>query len=132
MSSHEDGRSSEVRAPSRRGERAEPAPFAFNQLRGPARSAIRFPVDPRDIPDDKVARRLHLTLPQLLQVKEELYARGFPRPDPTTGMTDLIAIDRWMDTRSGLSVGADPSHASPSARDARDAFVERVRQLGGR
>ena len=61
--------------------------------------AIRFAVDPRDVPTVKAARRLHLTEAQFLKIIERLIARGFPRPDSTTGMYDLRAIDHWMDRR---------------------------------
>jgi hypothetical protein len=61
--------------------------------------SIRFPVEPRDVPDVKAARRLHLTLKVFNVVKEELFRRGFPHPDPTTGMYDLRKIDQWMDAR---------------------------------
>jgi len=56
-------------------------------------SRIRFSVNPRDIPAQKAARRLHLTEEEFEAVKDELFARNFPRPDPTTGMYDLDAID---------------------------------------
>ena len=61
---------------------------------------IRFSVAPRDVPPVKAARRLHLTLSEFDAVRDELYGRGFPRPDPTTGMFDLVKIDQWMDGRN--------------------------------
>jgi hypothetical protein len=64
---------------------------------------IRFPVAPRDVPAVKAARRLHLTLAQFEEKREELVRRGFPRPDPTTGMFDLTKIDAWMDARGAAS-----------------------------
>ena len=87
---------------------------------------IRFPVDPRDVPPEKAARRLHLTLAQFQSVCNELFVRGFPRPDQTTGMYDLAAIDRWMDERSGLQVSLTPTQG---ARNAEEVFGERVRLL---
>ena len=57
----------------------------------------RFRIDPRDIPVDKVARRLHLTQARFDELLPALHDRGSPRPDPTTGMYDLHAIERWMD-----------------------------------
>ena len=86
-------------------------------------AAIRFTVVPRDVPPQKAARRLHLTLEQFEQVRDSLFARGFPRPDPTTGMYDLVAIDGWMDARSK---GLTPS---PVARNAQEVFSERARRL---
>src|SRR5262245_25669522 len=67
-------------------------------------SRIRFSVNPRDVPAQKAARRLHLTEAEFEAVKEELFARNFPRPDPTTGMYDLDAIDAWMTSRHSLDV----------------------------
>lgn len=61
----------------------------------PRPSAVRFAIDPADIPAEKVARRLHLTLAQFEACKLRLFMRGFPRPDPDTGMYCLEAIDRW-------------------------------------
>lgn len=56
---------------------------------------IRFKVEPGDVPAEKVARRLHLTLPQFEACKTRLFMRGFPRPDEDTGMYCLEAVDRW-------------------------------------
>jgi hypothetical protein len=73
---------------------------------------IRYPVEPRDIPAAKAARRLHLTLEEFRDKLPELLKRGFPKPDPTTGMFFLPAIDKWMEERYGLT----------SQRETRDAF----------
>ena len=80
---------------------------------------IRFSVNPRDIPAQKAARRLHLTEEEFEAVKDELFARNFPRPDPTTGMYDLDAIDVWMTRRHNLD-------AQPKLRDLRSEFEERL------
>jgi hypothetical protein len=56
-------------------------------------------VDPRDVPAEKAARRLHLTPCEFSTKLPELLTRGFPAPDPTTGMFDLAAIDQWMTAR---------------------------------
>ncbi len=68
-------------------------------------SAVRFAVEPRDVPLIKAARRLGLSEAEFDEVKDRLFARGFPRPDPDTGRFDLKAIDDWMDRRSGLTKG---------------------------
>ena len=86
---------------------------------------VRYPIAPRDIPPAKVARRLHLTLPQFERVLGELQARGFPHPDPTTGMYDLVAIDAWMDARSGLNTLTNPQRP----RNAQEVFGERAEKL---
>jgi hypothetical protein len=64
----------------------------------PTDSQIRYPVAPRDVPPTKAARRLGLTLDAFAQVREELLARGFPRPDPTRGNYDLIAPSKLTET----------------------------------
>jgi len=60
---------------------------------------LRFRVDPRDVPAEKAARRLHLTSAEFRAKLPQLLARDFLRPDPTTGMFDLTAIDEWMTAR---------------------------------
>jgi hypothetical protein len=69
-------------------------------LRAPS---IRHRVDPRDVPAEKAARRLGLTSTAFAELSDLLFARGFPRPDPTTGLYDLKAIEDWMDRRSNLT-----------------------------
>ncbi|MGA0564122.1 hypothetical protein ACO2RV_16885 [Ancylobacter sp. VNQ12] len=88
----------------------------------PRPSGVRFPVEPRDVPAAKAARRLHLTLVEFEAARPALHARGFPQPDPTTGMYDLKAIDGWMDSRSNLT-----GHSV--ARDSRHMFNERLANL---
>nr|WP_244601436.1 hypothetical protein [Rhodoplanes serenus]VCU06556.1 hypothetical protein RHODPL_RHODPL_00004 [Rhodoplanes serenus] len=68
----------------------------------PAASSVRMRVDPRDIPPEKAARRLHLTPDRFRELLPALRRRGFPAADPTTGNYDLKAIDAWMDRRSRL------------------------------
>jgi hypothetical protein len=70
-------------------------------------SPIRYRVDPLDIPADKAARRLHLTLDQFREKLPELTQRGFPSADPTTGNFFLPAIDKWMAARHGLTNTTD-------------------------
>jgi hypothetical protein len=60
---------------------------------------IRFRVDPADVPKDKAARRLYLTVAQFREKLPRLIARGFPAADPDTGMYDLDAIDVWRRSR---------------------------------
>jgi len=84
--------------------------------------SVRFPVEPRDVPTAKAARRLHLTEAEFREKLSALLTRGFPRADETTGMYDLKAIDEWMDKRSGLTM-------SMGARDSREGFKERMARL---
>jgi hypothetical protein len=90
--------------------------------RTPRGAEIRFQVDPRDVPATKAARRLHLTEAEFEKKKVELFERGFPRPDPTTGMYDLVKIDQWMD-------GRDASTGGPRLRNAQEVVRERLARL---
>jgi hypothetical protein len=83
---------------------------------------IRFRVDPRDVPAEKAARRLHLTLAEFETKLAELLARDFPGPDPTTGMFDLDAIDQWRAARHGKPPTLT---AELKPRDASDVFNAR-------
>src|SRR5450631_2792594 len=95
-----------------------------------ARSAsIRFRVDPRDVPAEKAARRLHLTPAEFGAKLPALLIRGFPGPDPTTGMFDLAAIDQWMTARHGPSASA--LTGGPMLGNAREVYGERRARLGG-
>jgi hypothetical protein len=89
----------------------------------PKASGIRMRVDPRDVPKDKAARRLGLSIAEFEAVEDRLYARGFPLSDPDTRLFDLKAIEAWMDRRSGLT----PSLA---ARDAAIVARSRLEALG--
>jgi hypothetical protein len=66
-------------------------------------TAIRYAVEPRDVPPSKAARRLHLTLEEFRGKLPELLKRGFPPADPTTGMFFLPAVDKWMEDRCALT-----------------------------
>lgn len=79
---------------------------------------IRYRVEPGDVPAEKVARRLHLSLSAFETCKTKLFVRGFPRPDPDTGMYDLDAVDRWRHRRHPslfpeLTIGE--THPTPSS-----------------
>src|SRR5262245_39979078 len=96
----------------------------------PHASPIRFRIDPRDVPAEKAARRLHLTPGEFAAKLPELLARGFPAADPTTGMYDLRAIDAWMDARHET-----PKHrgltVQPRLRNAQEVLGERRARHGG-
>ena len=88
---------------------------------------VRYKVQPRDVPPKKAARRLHLTEEEFLEKLANLNMRGFPYPDPTTGMYDLVVIDEWMDARHfPLTQSATPSNAPRS----RLAYGRSVRPIG--
>ena len=84
--------------------------------------AIRFKVEPRDVPAEAAARKLGLTAAEFAARLPDLLSRGFPRPDPTTGHFDLKAIEVWQDRRSGLAIIS----AAPIARDAASVVNERL------
>jgi hypothetical protein len=94
----------------------------------PRSASIRFSVEPRDVPPEKAARRLHLTLSQFELLQDNLFARGFPPPDPDTGMYDLRAIDAWMDRRNTITRGDGLTGAS-TPRNAEEVFGDRARRL---
>jgi hypothetical protein len=72
---------------------------------------------PADVPPEKAARRLHLTLEKFKEVLPNLIKRGFPQADPDTGMFDLEAIDMWRKSRHGQKSGLTgaPQHQQPTA-----------------
>lgn len=81
---------------------------------------IRFRVEPGDVPADKVARRLHLTLAAFEACKVRLFMRGFPRPDPDTRMYDLEAVDRWRHRRHpGLFPELTAGEIAPTSAPAK-------------
>jgi hypothetical protein len=77
-------------------------------MTGPTTSEIRFRVDPGDVPPEKAARRLHVTLERFTEILPRLLARGFPAPDPDTGCFALEAIDQWRKLRTPALFGLTP------------------------
>lgn len=89
-------------------------------------TAVRFNVEPRDVPPEKAARRLGLTMERFEQVLPRLLSRGFPPSDPDTGYFDLDAIDAW---RARRHVRLLPSAASPAQPSG--LVNARLEKLGG-
>jgi len=89
---------------------------------------IRYRVDPADVPAEKAARRLHLTLERFNEVLPNLLKRGFPAADPDTGMFDLEAIDRWRRSRHGLA--SPDGTAQPSPPQRKTTWGERLGAKG--
>lgn len=87
---------------------------------------IRFSVEPRDIPADKAARRLGLTMEQFEALLPRLLSRGFPPSDPDTGNYDLDAIDAWRANRHRRIL---PS--APSMEQGSGLVASRLERLGG-
>lgn len=67
-----------------------------------SRTALRFPVDPRMVPIEKVARRLGVSVAEFRAKQADLEREGFPRADGVLGTYCLEAVDRWIDRRAGL------------------------------
>lgn len=78
--------------------------------------SLRYTVDPRDVPPDKAARRLGLTLERFEQVLPRLLSRGFPPSDPDTGHFDLDAIDAWRAARHRPILQSSGAHDHASGR----------------
>jgi hypothetical protein len=77
---------------------------------------LRFTVDPRDVPPDKAARRMGLTMEQFQTLLPRLLSRGFPPSDPDTGMYDLDAIDAWRAARHRPILQSPAAHDHSSGR----------------
>jgi hypothetical protein len=101
------------------------------QLRAPD---IRHRVDPGDVPPEKAARRLGVTLQRFNEVLPRLLDRGFPPADPDTGCYDLDAIDQWRRLRTpklfGLTIGTPVAQAEvhSAAAGMGDRFIEAKEQ----
>lgn len=74
-------------------------------------TSIRFPVQPRMVGPEKIARRLGVTLAAFHEKRHELEQNGFPKPDGVLGTYCLEAVDRWIDKRAGLHREDDPMSA---------------------
>ncbi len=74
-------------------------------------NSIRFPIQPRMVGPEKVARRLGVTLSAFREKRQELEIQGFPQPDAVLGTYCLEAVDRWIDLRAGLMREDDPASA---------------------
>jgi hypothetical protein len=91
--------------------------------------AIRFRVEPGDVPPDVAARRLGVSLADFTEMLPRLLARGFPSPDPDTGNFDLDAIDAWRRARNPHLFGGG---AEMQARDASTVVQDRIAAMRAR
>lgn len=87
---------------------------------------MRFRVEPRDVPPEMGARRIGLSLVEYREKRTDLEARGFPKPDPTTGNLDLDAIDQWRRRRH-----PELFAVLPVAVDARSVTASRLARMRG-
>lgn len=88
----------------------------------PTPNQIRFAVEPRLVPPTKAARRLHLTLAEFNLKREALYRAGFPQACSVTGHYDLVAIDAWLDRRSGVAGAEEPEETMEEFRKRLEAI----------
>jgi hypothetical protein len=93
--------------------------------------SIRFKVEPRDVPPEKAARRLHLTFAEFSAMLPALMDRGFPAADPTTGMFDLEAIDLWRHARHAHLFALPALTTTPRLRDSDEVIDGRLKKLAG-
>jgi hypothetical protein len=82
-------------------------------------------IQQRDVAEEGAARRLGLALPDFKTKLPSLFARGFPLPDPDTGLFDIVAIDRWCDSRHPHLFGG----SIMQARDARSVVKDRIASM---
>ena len=87
---------------------------------------IRFHIDPRDVPPEKAARRLGLSLERFEEILPRLLSRGFPPSDPDTGNFDLDAIDTWRSNRHRRDLPANVQ-----ALQSTGIVAERLRKMRG-
>jgi hypothetical protein len=92
-------------------------------MKPPSPNQIRFTVEPRLVPAQKAARRLHLTEVEFREKLPALLRAGFPAACSITGHYDLKAIDTWLDARAGIGETAG------AAKNAADVFEERRARL---
>lgn len=83
-----------------------------------------------DVPAGMIARLMGLALPDFQAVLPALATRGFPTPDPTTGLYCVEAVDRWRLRRHAalfpqLTAASGGVHAAA-------VFDQRRREVFGR
>ncbi len=88
--------------------------------------AIRFRIEPRDVPPIAAARRLGLTEAEFQRALPDLLTRQFPPPDATTGNFDLDAIDLWRKQRHARLYGLAQNNG---LRHAGDVVSDRLSRL---
>lgn len=79
---------------------------------------FRFPLQPKLIPAEKVARRLGLPPARFRELLPQLVKAGFPAADPIVGNYSMQAVDAWIDTRAGLTNANDPVSAQAAMLQA--------------
>jgi hypothetical protein len=82
-----------------------------------------------DVTDAVVAELLGLTLSDFKARRDALRQRGFPDPDPTTGLYCIEAVDRWRLRRHPHLF--PELTAAPAAAHAEAVFNDRLGRLDG-
>lgn len=72
-------------------------------------------------------RLLNLSEADMRTKLAALIARGFPQPDPTTGMIDLDAVVQWRRLRHPSLFGL--MNHQPAARDAQAVVSDRIKRM---
>jgi hypothetical protein len=86
----------------------------------------RFQIVQGDASEKAAAQRMGMTLDAFRIALPNLIARGFPKPDPDTGNSDLDAIDAWRKSRHPhLNAG----RAEFGVRDASTVVSDRIEAL---
>lgn len=85
----------------------------------------RYHIQPGDCPADVAAKRMGLSPAAFERQLPDLRRRGFPAPDPTTGLFDLTAIDEWRKRRHPHLYG----QAEGLAADARLVVKDRLARM---
>lgn len=73
-------------------------------------------IEPRGLTANEVAFYLGISPVRFSEIKERMFERGFPRPDPDTGRYDAKAVDFWWDSESGI-VPTSPPDQSEAERE---------------
>jgi hypothetical protein len=82
-----------------------------------------------DVAASVVSELLGLSLAEFEARQSALRERGFPEPDPTTGLYCIEAVDRWR-MRRHLRLFPELTTA-PTAAHADAVFGERLRRFDG-
>jgi hypothetical protein len=82
-----------------------------------------------DVAAGVIAELLGLSLTDFVARRAALYDRKFPRPDPTTGLYCIEAVERWRLLRHPQLF--PELTAAPTAAHAGAVFDERLRRLDG-
>ena len=82
-----------------------------------------------DVSAPLVAQRLGISVADFELKWPELTQRGFPDPDPTTGLWAIEAVDKWRLRRYPM-LFPELVSVLPTAIDAGAVFEERIRKLG--